>query len=130
MNTETVTSLLAEIRPPLILAVSEGVRKHVARLQSQGIEFYGYALVPVEPYGIHSLVAVTNGEGDIKVPPNDGQYSYYRFSVDEWAHWDHDEFCAANALLADANNPRQSTSARSLVLPQCDLPPAGTLHRT
>jgi hypothetical protein len=67
------------------------------------MEFYGYALLPGEPYDIHSLVAVTNSEGDIKVPPTDNQYRYYRFSVDEWAHWDHNEFVTANALLADAS---------------------------
>ena len=67
------------------------------------MEFYGYALLPGEPYDINCLVAVTNCEGEIKVPPNDDQYRYYRFSVDEWVHWDHDEFGAANALLADAN---------------------------
>lgn len=103
MNTEPVTSLLAEIQPALISTVSDGVREHVERLRSQGVEFYGYALLPGEPYDIHSLVAVTNSEGDIKVPPHDDQYRYSRFSVDEWVHWDHDEFGATNALLADAN---------------------------
>jgi hypothetical protein len=65
--------------------------------------FYGYALLPGEPYDIHSLVAVTNTEADIKVPRTDDQYRYYRYSVDEWSHWDHDEFAAANAILAEAN---------------------------
>jgi hypothetical protein len=71
-------------------------------LRSRAIEFYGYALLPGEPYDIHSIVAVANGEGDVKVPPGDPQYRYYRYSVDEWAHWDHDAFAAANAQLVEA----------------------------
>lgn len=46
---------------------------------------------------------MTNSEADIKAPHTDDQYRYYRFSVDEWAHWEHDGFAAANVLLAEAN---------------------------
>jgi hypothetical protein len=94
---------LAEPRPALIAAVAEGVRAHVDTLRSRGLEFYGYALMPGEPYDIHSLVAVTNTEADVKVPRTDDQYRYYRYSVDEWAHWDHDGFASANALLVELN---------------------------
>jgi hypothetical protein len=48
-------------------------------------------------------VAVTNSEADVKVPCTDEQFRYFRFCVDEWAHWDHDGFVAANALLVQAN---------------------------
>jgi hypothetical protein len=75
----------------------------VETLRSRGIEFYGYALLPGEPYDIHSLVAVSNAEADIKVAPTHNQYRYYRYSVDEWAHWDRGGFVAANALLVEAN---------------------------
>ena len=103
MGIEALRKWLAEPRLALVTAVAEGVRAHVAALKSRGIEFYGYALLPGELYDIHSLVAVTNSETDIKVPYSDSQYRYYRFSVDEWARWDHDGFVAANALLAEAN---------------------------
>jgi hypothetical protein len=94
---------LAEPRPDLVAAVAEGVRAHVGKLRKRGREFYGYALLPGEPYDIHGITAVTNGEADIKVPHTDEQYRYYRYCVDEWAHWDHKGFTAANALLVEAN---------------------------
>jgi hypothetical protein len=94
---------LREPSPALLEAVAEGIAAHVDTLRSRGIEFYGYALLPGEPYDIHGLVAVTNTEADIKVPPSDERYRYYRYSVDEWAHWDRNGFEAANALLAEAN---------------------------
>jgi len=103
---------LAEPRPALAAAVAEGVRAHVAKLRSRGIEFYGYALLPGEPYDIHSLVAVTNTEADIKVPWTDGQYRYYRYCVDEWAHWHRDGFAAANALLVEANERFKSMHSK------------------
>lgn len=103
MNAEVLSQLLAEIQPALVAAVTDDVRDHVVKLRSQGKEFYGYALLPGEPYDIHSLVAVTNSEGDIKVPLTDNQYRYYRFSVDEWMHWDQNEFAKAKALLTGAN---------------------------
>jgi len=103
VDAEALRKWLAEPRTALIAAVAEGVRDHVATLRSRGVEYYGYALLPGEPYDIGNLVAVTNSEADIKVPPDDVQYGYYRFSVDEWAHWEHDGFVAANALLSEAN---------------------------
>jgi hypothetical protein len=93
--------------------VAEGVRAHVDALRSRGIEFYGYALLPGEPYDIHSLVAVTNTEADIKVPRTDEQYRYYRYCVDEWAHWAHDGFAAANALLVEANERFRSMHTKA-----------------
>lgn len=66
--------------------------------------FYGYALLPREPYDISSIVAAYNCEADIKVPRDHQQYQYYRYSVDEWAHWDHQRFEAANRLLTEANH--------------------------
>ena len=113
MDVESLRTWLAEPRPDLIAAVAEGVREHVARLRSRGIEFYGYALLPGEPYDIRSLVAVTNSEADIKVPPPDNQYRYYHYSVDEWAHWDHEGFSAANSLLAQENERFKSVHSKA-----------------
>jgi hypothetical protein len=103
MDVVALRKWLAEPRTRLIAAVAEGVRDHVDTLRSHGIDFYGYALLPGEPYDIHSLVAVTNGVADIKVSPEDSQYRYYRYSVDEWANWHHDGFAAANTMLVEAN---------------------------
>lgn len=103
MDVVALRKWLAEPRPALVAAVAEGVCEHVAALRSRGIEFYGYALLPGEIYDIHDLVAVTNTEPDIKVSSTDDQYRYYRYGVDEWAHWDRDGFAAANALLVEAN---------------------------
>ncbi len=75
----------------------------MASLHARGFDFYGYALLPGEPYDVNGIVGVTNREADIKVPPTDDQYQYYRLCVDEWENWDHDQFAAANRLLAKAN---------------------------
>lgn len=104
---------LAEPRAPLIAAVAEGVREHLAALRSRGIDFYGYALLPGDHYDIHRLVAVTNTEASIKVPRSDDQYRYYRYGVDEWAHWYHDGFSVANALLAKANERFKSMHSKA-----------------
>jgi len=109
---EALRKWLAEPRPTLVAAVAEGVRAHLATLKARGIEFYGYALLPGEPYDIHSIVAVTNGEADIKVPRTDEQYRYYRFSVDEWSHWVHDGFASANAQLVESNDRFASMHAK------------------
>lgn len=103
MNVAALRSWLAEPRPALVTAVARGVRDHIADLRSRGAEYYGYALLPGEPYDIHSLVAVTNGEADTKVPRTDDRYTYFRYSVDEWAHWRDDGFAEANRLLVEAN---------------------------
>lgn len=100
---ERLRKWLAEPRSELANAVADCVCMHVAALKSRGFTPYGYALLPGEPYDIHSVVAVYNGEADIEVARNDGQYRYYRYCVDEWAHWDHDGFAAANGLLAKSN---------------------------
>ena len=70
MDVPALRQWLAEPRSALIAAVAEGVRAHVVTLRSRGIEFYGYALLPGEPYDVHRLVAVTNTEADmVSLPP-------------------------------------------------------------
>ena len=103
MNLTALQEWLAEPRPALVAAVAEGVRIHVDALRARGMEFYGYALLPGARYDINGLVAVSNTEADIERPPSSSEYRYYRYSVDEWAHWDYDFFAAANELLAEAN---------------------------
>lgn len=113
MDVPALRKWLAQPRTALVAAVADGVRDHVAALRTSGAEFYGYALLPGEPYDIRSLVVVTNGETDIKVAPDDDQYRYYRYSVDEWAHWHHDGFAAANKLLAEANERFRSLHSKA-----------------
>jgi hypothetical protein len=112
VDLEALRKWLAQPRPELVTALADGVRAQVATPRSRGIDFYGYALLPGEPYDIQSVVAVTNTEADISVPPTDDQYLYYRYSVDEWANWDHDGFAAANALLVDANDRFKSMHSK------------------
>ena len=113
MDVPALRTWLSEPRTALVAAVAEGARAHVAALRAQGTEFYGYALLPGEPYDIHSLVAVTNGEADVKVPCSDDRYQYYRYSVDQWAHWHHDGFAAANELLVEANERFKSMHSKA-----------------
>lgn len=87
----------------LVEAIANDIHEHVKELVANGIDFYGYALLPGEPSDIHSIVAVTNSEADIGISRTDAQYRYYRLCVDEWAHWDHDCFAVSNALLVEAN---------------------------
>lgn len=101
METTALKQWIAAPRPALVAAVAEGIRIHVDSLRSRGIGFYGYALLPGEPYEIDGLSAVTNTAADIQRPSSSSEYLYYRYSVDEWAHWDHDHFAAANELLLE-----------------------------
>ena len=113
MDVTALRKWLAEPRTALVAAVADGVRSHVAALRLRGVEFYGYALLPGEPYDVRSLVAATNGEADIKVPPDDDQYHYFRYSVDEWQHYHPDGFVAANKLLAEANERFRSMHSKA-----------------
>jgi hypothetical protein len=98
-----LVKFLNEIRPALIEAISAGVQEHVASLRARGIDFDGYALLPGEFYKLHDIVAVSSSLSDVPVPPEDSQYNYYRFSVDEWKNWDSEWFSAANHVLLEAN---------------------------
>lgn len=98
-----MNALLAEIQPILATTVAHDIEAHVARLAATGKEFYGYALLPGDVYDMHDVVVVTNSESDIKVPVSDIAYRYHRFSVDEWANWEREEFGDTNTVLAEAN---------------------------
>jgi hypothetical protein len=69
--------------------------------------FYGYAILPGDPStsanGISSLVAAYNRAGDISVGPDESEFTYYKYSVDEWQHWDHDKFPRSDSVLASLN---------------------------
>lgn len=103
MNERALRSWLAEPLSGLIAAVAEGVRAHCDSLRFQGIDFYGYSLLPGEPDDLHHLVAAFNTETDIQVPETDPMYRYYRYSVDAWEHYEQDLFREADKLVAEAN---------------------------
>lgn len=103
MDKNELIKFLNEIRPTLIEATSAGVQEHVASLRARGIDFDGYALLPGEFDNLHDMVAVSSSLSDVPVPPEESQYNYYRFSVDEWKNWDSDGFSAANHVLLEAN---------------------------
>lgn len=113
MDNSILQKWLDEPRHALIAAVAQGVHKHVGELRSRGIEFYGYALLPGEFYRLQQIVAVANTDVEIKVSREDRQYCYYRYCVDEWAHWEYDGFAAANALLVEANGQFKSLHSKA-----------------
>lgn len=108
MNISEVNLLLEEIQPVLTKTVAHDIETHVARLTATGKEFYGYALLPGDFRDMHDVVVVTNSESDIKVSISDIAYRYYRFSVDEWASWEHEAFADTNSVLAEATKRFQS----------------------
>lgn len=107
-----MNSLLNEIQPALVAAVAADVKNHVARLDAAQREFYGYALLPGDFYDIHRVVVVTNSESEIKVPISDDLYLYYRFAVDEWTNWEHNEVTNVSSILAEANKRFQMQHSR------------------
>ena len=130
MTPSALKEWLKEPRPALIAAVADGTRAYVDMLRSRGIEFYGFALLPGEPYDIHSLVAAFNTEADIKIPRSDSRYIYYRYSVDEWCHYDREGFAAANALLDAANiqfKTMHTKAADDIVMDEFEIAHANAL---
>lgn len=103
MDEAALRRWLANPVPALASAVADDVGAHVDTLKSGGVEFYGYALLPGEPYDVRTISAVTNRDTDIKVVATDKRYRYYRFGVMEWKHFHRGGFVAANALLTEAN---------------------------
>lgn len=119
-----VNSLLEEFQPRLITAVVEDVRNHFARVAATGREIYGYALLPGEFYDIQSIVVATNSETEIKVPFSDDLYRYYRYSVDEWMNYDHNEFAKTNSVLSEANEQfrgQHTREAESFQMDECEV---------
>lgn len=94
---------LSQERTELTSAIFNAVSNHVSALSSQGIDFYGYALLPGEPYDINRIVAAFNCELDIKVSTEHEDYGYYKYIVDEWLHRLYDGFDSVNKLLEKAN---------------------------
>lgn len=120
MNDKTLDLWLAQDRSALTRAVTESVRDHVASLESRGIDFYGYALLPGEPYDINRLVVAVNCASDIKVEADHYKYIYYKYSVDEWKYWEREGFDKVNRQLVDANAAFSSMHSKSNTRCQMD----------
>lgn len=105
MTTPSLEAWLAEPRPELAAAVADGIRLHLEKLRARGFAIYGYAVCPGETNQISNLVAVMNTEADFEKAraAANPKYGCPRYLVGDWAHWEHDEFTAANALIANAN---------------------------
>ncbi len=84
----------------LTSVVKQEVRQHLASIGSAK-DLYGYAILPGESYHVHGMLAAYHCESDITEENADS--TYFRYSVDEWAHYDHDAFPKSNALLEQRN---------------------------
>jgi hypothetical protein len=85
----------------LVDAIKAEIRNHVNRLHAEGTEFYGYAILPGDTYSIQNLVAAFNAESDLA--PERANQSYYRYSVDEWANYEQDQFTGSSRLIESRN---------------------------
>ncbi len=103
MTDDKLKSWLAVERTELKNAVKEAVRLHVEKLKNQHKDFYGYSIMPGEPYEVNGLIAASNRESNIK--DND---AYYRYSVDEWQDWDNDALDSVTPLIAKLNEEFRS----------------------
>jgi hypothetical protein len=98
----------------LRMAIVADIKRHVASLHQNGIEFYGYAVLPPDYYTAFdptTIAVAFNCESDID-DSNRGQ-SYYRYSVDEWQNYVHDGFDAVNRelkVLLTANKSSEDDS--------------------
>jgi hypothetical protein len=81
---------------------TDDLRRHVAALAGDNVDFYGYAILPEDYTTITdddppSITVAFNCESDI-AEANVGNV-YYRFSPDEWKHYIHAGFDNTNAAL-------------------------------
>lgn len=81
----------------LVDVIKLEIREHIEKLHDRGEQFYGYAILPGEFEAIHNLVVAFNRDSDIA--PENITNSYYRYSVDEWLNYEHDEFPKSNAII-------------------------------
>jgi len=108
---------LAQPHAALANAVANDARAHVQAMKSQGIDFYGYALLPGEIHNLHRIVAATNIAADLEALRKDKVYRdcsdrYLKYCVDEWQHFEHDAYQSANTLLAAAHETFRSMHSK------------------
>lgn len=85
----------------LVNIIKSQIREHVSKLRTNNVKFYGYAILPGTSYSVDNLVAAFNRETDIS--PENITDTYYKYSVDEWENYEHDEFRDANKLIESLN---------------------------
>ncbi len=90
-----------------IEAVAADIREHLASIPSRE-EVYGYAILPGDPTtsadgAMNSLVAAYNRVGDLTMAPDETEFAYYKYSVDEWQHWDFGKFPRSDSVLVSLN---------------------------
>ncbi len=100
MSNNEADGLLQDAFGRLLTAAIADIKRHVATLRDSETAFYGYAALPPDyltEFQPCRLNATFNREADI----DDEKRSdpYYRYSVDEWNNYIHDEFDATNAEL-------------------------------
>ena len=93
--TPEIQNFLTRDDRELIDAIKTGLREHVAKLQSNGQSFTGYAVMPGSEDTVPSLVVNHSSEFSV----GDGDSCL----VDEWPNYGYDELPAADVLLASLN---------------------------
>jgi hypothetical protein len=124
MDDITLYNWLSQNPTELVNAIAQVSCDHISTLNFQEIDFYGYALLPGEPYDINRLVAVFNCESDVKVSPEHDDYRYYKYCVDEWSHWQMDGFDTINKLLREANvefSTMHTTDRDNYQMDECEI---------
>jgi hypothetical protein len=106
MDDERLAEWASQGRPEMSEAVVADIREHWAGIPGRG-DVYGYAILPGDPAtsaeGIGPLVAAYNRVGDVGAGPEEGESIYYKYSVDEWRHWERGKFPRADSVLASLN---------------------------
>ena len=99
MSNNEADGLLQDAFGRLLTAAIADIKRHVATLRESETAFYGYAALPPDyltEFQPCRLNATFNREADIDESRRD---PYYRYSVDEWNNYIHDEFDATNTEL-------------------------------
>ncbi|MBV6624339.1 MAG: DUF4303 domain-containing protein [Rivularia sp. (in: Bacteria)] len=86
----------------LINIIKSEVCQHISKIHAIGVKFYGYAILPGTSYSVDNLVAAFNCKTDISSENTND--TYYRYSVDEWENYVHNEFINTNKLINSLNS--------------------------
>ncbi len=97
MAQSQIDDLIAQIDAGLLQNVKTDVANHVAGLNSNGVAFYGYAIQTPTWQNVEQPIAIYNCENDIEEDNRDS--TYYRYSVDEWQHYENDALPLTTAFI-------------------------------
>lgn len=99
MSNAAYKALLARIKDKVVPAVKQDVTKHLASLSKAGVGFYGYAIQTPTWRDVSQPIAVYNLESDLS--EENKRDTYYRYSVDEWQHYENDALPLTTRLMTD-----------------------------